>query len=180
MKRGIYFTIFLIIILSLSIIGCKDKETTSTAEEVIEKAQEAIEEIEAQEEEIVEEEPIEQEPENHIIIEDTNNTEEEPEEVVKEKAKDVKIIELQMYGDAMQFFPKSIKISAGETVRWINKLTYLNKTTKVTVFARHGNLFREKLGYDEYLDYTFEEPGEYQFGAVPYEYFFKNGKVIVE
>lgn len=59
MKRGIYFTIFLTIILSLSIIGCKDKETTSTAEEVIEKAQEAIEEIEAQEEEIVEEEPIE-------------------------------------------------------------------------------------------------------------------------
>ena len=91
------------------------------------------------------------------------------------------IVELQRAGEGMQFFPKEIKINSGDTVRWINKIDYLNKQARASVFARHNQLFKSKmLVYGESFEYTFISKGSYMYGATPYEYLFEVGTVIVK
>ena len=107
-----------------------------------------------------------------------NETEEEPKEILPS---DVTKISLQMYGDSMQFFPNTVTISLGETVRWINELDYHDKKARVSVYAHHNSLFRSPmLNYGEHYEFTFNEKGSYSYGAVPYESFFRRGTVIVE
>ena len=114
-----------------------------------------------------------------------NQTESTTEDVIEEPKVAVPegthLVDIQMMGETFQFFPKTITISVGETVRWTNHLNYQDKKARVQVFARHNNLFRSPyLNYGDYFDYTFEEDGSYLYGAVPFTEYFKNGEVIVE
>ena len=112
---------------------------------------------------------------------DENTTDSnETEEVAEPLPSGTHLVELQMYNDLMQFFPDRIVINKGDTVRWINKLDYHDRQAKVRVQARHDLLFvSPMLAYGEYFEFTFEESGEYLYGAVPYESYFKTGTVVV-
>ena len=114
------------------------------------------------------------------VVEDTevNETEQEPTEVLPEGTTRVS---LQMYGDLMQFFPNTVTISKGDSIRWVNELDYHDKKARLSVYAHHNSLFRSSmLNYGDYFEFQFNETGTYSYGAVPYESFFKRGTVIVE
>ena len=83
-------------------------------------------------------------------------------------------------GTPMQFFPKNLEVSVGDTVRWINKLEYHDRRAKVSVYAKHNTMFKSHLMvYGEFYEYVFEEKGVFYYGAVPYESFFKTGSITV-
>lgn len=90
------------------------------------------------------------------------------------------IIELRKTETGMVFFPKVLKISTGDTVRWVNKLDYLDKKAKVTIYSYITGVFRSsQIGYGEYFDYTFNEKGNFSYNALPYQAYFGTGTIIV-
>jgi len=171
--------IFLILIILLIIIlGCKRAKINSVGEST-----EQLQENETVElpEELEEEKISDILDEELDIIEISNETaaneSKEPAVVLPEGTH---VVELQMYNNGMQFFPKILTISLGETVRWVNHLDYHDRKAKVSVFASHNRLFRSPmLAYGEYFEHTFNETGTYYYGAVPYESWFKRGEIIV-
>jgi plastocyanin len=111
-------------------------------------------------------------------IESSNETEEEPSTPVPEGTT---IIELRKLESSMVFFPKDVTINIGETVRWVNKLDYLNKQAKVTIYSYLTGKFRsEEISYGEYFDHTFNETGNFTYNALPYQTMFKKGTVVVK
>ncbi len=144
----------------------------------------------AKEEQIFEEEPIEEIVENETnytinVSEESFETEENISEELEEdimnisKERTIRIIELRMSGDNMKFSPKELRISLGDTVRWVNKLDYLNRSAEVVVYA-HLGLFRSlRIGYDESFEHNFSKEGEFSYGVTPYTTLFQTGKVIV-
>jgi plastocyanin len=113
-----------------------------------------------------------------LVFNDTEEYETVPQEILPAG---VKKISLQMYGEQMQFFPNTLTISKGDIVRWVNELDYHDKKAKVSIYAHHNSLFRSPmLAYKEYFEYQFDEKGEYSYGAVPYESYFKKGMIIVK
>lgn len=196
MKKQFILILFLILLFFL--VGCKKEEiqiaTVETTEDTDDK--EIVEETKSIEPEVAEEIPEEvkkEEPVSEEVIENTtvvtestvteiNNTDEKEVEVTEEELDDnVKIVELQMLGEIMQFFPNPLTIKVGDTVRFVNNMDYLNKTTQISVFSYKSSQFRsDKLKYDEFFEYTFLEKGEFRYGALPYTALFKVGKIIVE
>ena len=177
-----YFVLILIVVLLIA--GCnkadiKPIETDVEEAPVVDDMPEVPEEWEGKTmAEILESDSTSDTLDDTIVINDTEENETEPKEVLPSG---VTKISLQMYGEQMQFFPNTVTISKGETVRWVNELDYHDKKARVSVYAKHNSLFRSSmLNYGESFEYQFNETGEYLYGAVPYESFFKNGKVIVE
>jgi plastocyanin len=110
---------------------------------------------------------------------DTKEIVEVQEPIIKEEK--VKEILLSYINERMLFVPDKITVKVGETVRWTNKMNYLNKTSEISVYAHIGKLFRSpKLKYDEHFDFVFEKAGSYSYGASPYTALFKKGIVTVE
>lgn len=71
------------------------------------------------------------------------------------------------------YLPVEITIQAGETVTWINKDSVRHTSTDT------GDEFDSgMLGRDESYEYTFNDPGVYDYYCIPHPYM--KGKVIVE
>ncbi len=180
--------LFVLIMLIVFLVGCGNKvKTTVINESLIE--------------EEVEGEPLPEVPEEwegktiqelideggasdvvNVVVNDSIDLDEEnvTVEPVEGVPEGTHLIDIQMMGETFQFFPKTLTISKGETVRWTNHLNYLNKNARVAVFARHNSLFRSaQLNYGDYFEYTFNETGSYLFSTVPYTEYFKNGEIIV-
>ncbi|TKJ17668.1 hypothetical protein CEE44_04005 [Candidatus Woesearchaeota archaeon B3_Woes] len=154
-----YIALILIIAL-LILVGCKKSTITPTGTVTLDPL----------EEEIIEE----VEPEETTIEE--NTTETEPKATIPEGTH---IVAMQMAGTSMVFFPKQLTISVGDTIRWENRLDYLNKTAELTVYS-YQSLFRgSKLKYGEYFEHTFREKGTFRYNALPYIKIFKPGEIIV-
>jgi plastocyanin len=91
------------------------------------------------------------------------------------------IVEARKTLSSMVFFPKELKIKTGDTVRFINALDYQNKQAKIIFYSYLTGVFRsEELGYNEYLDHTFDEKGNFTYSALPYQSYFKKGTIVVE
>ena len=182
--------IFIILVLTLLVfsIGCKKGDTLSEGtipivEETIENETESLPEVPEEWEGKTIQELLNEGGAQDIV--DTTSLNETVEEIVEEPKEAVPagthLFDIQMMGDTFQFFPKTITISRGETVRWTHHMDYQDKKARVSVFARHNNLFRSsQLSYGDYFEYTFNETGSYLFSTVPYTEYFKNGEVIVE
>lgn len=143
-----------------------------------------------QEEQTFEEEPVEEKVSDVLNISKESSEEnisEEVEEVVnvseeivnESKDETVRIIELRMSGDNMKFSPKELRISVGDTVRWVNKLDYLNRSAEVVVYAHLGLFRSSRIGYNESFEHNFSKEGEFSYGVTPYTSLFQTGKVIV-
>jgi plastocyanin len=177
--------ILLLLIVALLISGCKKAEIQEPeVEEIIEEVEELPQVPEDWEGKTIKE--LLEEGNAPDIIDDTvitddlteNDTDEEPQEVLPEG---ITKVSLQVYGDLLQFFPNTVTISKGDTVRWVNELDYHDKKARVSVYAHHNRLFRSpSLVYGDYFEFQFNETGTYTYGAVPYESLFKRGTVIVE
>jgi|ETNmetMinimDraft_20_1059909.scaffolds.fasta_scaffold147136_2 plastocyanin len=177
-----------ILLLIIFIVGCGDKVKTTVIDESLV-------------EEEVEGEPLPEVPEEwegktiqelldeggaqdvvDVVVNATTNITEENVTVVpvEDVPAGTHLVDIQLMGETFQFFPKTLTISKGDTVRWTNHLNYLNKNARVAVFARHNSLFRSsQLSYGDYFEYTFNETGSYLYSTVPYTADFKNGEVIV-
>lgn len=166
----------MLIIGLLILFGCKRASITPTGTITLE--QQVIEdqtETEEPEEGIVEE----VETEETTIEENTTETNDTETEPIITLPEGTHIVAMQMAGTNMVFFPKELKISLGETIRWENRLDYLNKTAKLTVYS-YQHLFRSSdLEYGEYFEYTFTEKGTFRYNALPYIKIFKPGEIIV-
>lgn len=71
------------------------------------------------------------------------------------------------------YLPVEITIQAGETVTWINKDSVGHTSTDT-----EGEFDSGMLGRDESYEYTFDNPGVYDYYCIPHPYM--KGKVIVE
>ena len=168
----------ILIILFLFLIGCKKGSSPDSAA-VIDQATQIIEEMETEIDEI---ELIIQEQDNKTdevesIVEEINDTETKEENLIPAGTH---VVEMQKTITSMKFFPKELEINVYDTVRWVNKLDYLEKKAKVRVQAAHNNLFKSPLlAYDESFEFTFNEKGTFIYNAVPYESYFKPGTIIV-
>ncbi len=176
----------MLIIALLILVGCKRASITPTGTTIIEQPQENIEDQteteDVSDETILEETEDDEEIEESEINDSESNTTEvnDDEEPIVTLPEGTHIVAMQMAGTNMVFFPKELKISLGETIRWENRLDYLNKTTKLTVYS-YQHLFRSSdLEYGEYFEYTFTEKGTFRYNALPYIKIFKPGEIIVE
>ena len=93
------------------------------------------------------------------------------EEMPVEIVEDFKIIEI----NNVKYDPKELDISVGTTVYWVNK----DEGRNYQVFDKSSpRLFHSpQLKQGESFNYTFEEPGEYQFNDAIFT--FMSGKIIV-
>jgi plastocyanin len=184
---------FLFIVLLLFLIGCGRSKVLTPEQETVEEV-DVVEEVEEEKVELPDElkgkkisdivgnaatsDFIDIAPVVEPVVEEVNETEEVEEKV--ELPENTRLIELQMFGESMQFFPKNLEVSVGDTVRWINKLEYHDRRAKVSVYAKHNTMFKSHLMvYGEFYEYVFEEKGVFYYGAVPYESFFKTGSITV-
>jgi len=91
------------------------------------------------------------------------------------------IIEARKTTTGFTFFPLDLNIKAGETVRFVNAMNYLDKKATAIFYSYHTGLFRSpELNYSQYYDVTFTEPGNFTYNAIPYQNWFKKGTIVVE
>ena len=74
----------------------------------------------------------------------------------------------------VKFIPPQIEIAAGTTVRWPNSDTVEHTVTKVGDNPRFDSGL---YGPGEAFEYTFEEPGTYEYFCIPHP--FMRGTVVV-
>jgi len=83
------------------------------------------------------------------------------------------IVEVTML--KFKFIPEVLEIKSGQTVRWMNK----EKRQYHSVwFEKYGEEESDYLFPDEYLDKTFDKPGEYDYRCGPHPKMI--GKIIVK
>ncbi len=82
-------------------------------------------------------------------------------------------------GSPMQFVPKEVTISAGDTVKWVNKKMFPHNV----IFQGAGSeKSHKKLSYKpgESFTATFDQPGTYDYVCGPHRGAGMKGKVIVQ
>jgi|GEM_PF-7077586 len=90
------------------------------------------------------------------------------------------IVEARKTLNGFTFFPLELTIKAGETVRFINAMNYMEKKATAIFYPYQTGLFRSpELNYGEYYEHTFTEPGNFTYNAIPYQSWFKKGMIIV-
>ena len=97
------------------------------------------------------------------------------EKTTKEKPKrepEEKVVEVEISG--LVYRPGSITVSAGTTVRWVNEDRALHT---VTSEGSEGPLGSEELGRGDSYEYTFREPGRYDYYCVVHP-FMKSGVTV--
>lgn len=128
------------------------------------------------------------EDENEETIEDEEAVEDENEETAEDEEtadspplpEGTTIVEARKTETGMVFFPLEIKISVGETVRFVNALDYINKQAELTFYSYLTGVFRSpELKYGEYFEHTFDETGNFTYNAIPYQSWFKKGTIVV-
>ena len=92
----------------------------------------------------------------------------EEKETPKEKVVEVKV-------RALEYLPGPVTVSPGTTVRWVNEDRALHT---VTSEGAGGPLKSEELGRGDSYEYTFREPGQYDYYCVVHP--FMKGGVTVE
>jgi plastocyanin len=104
-----------------------------------------------------------------------------PEETVEKTAKKEpgpkqepadKIVEVAIRG--LLYVPGSVTVSPGTTVRWVNEDRALHT---VTSEGSGGPLASEELGRGDTYEYTFREPGQYDYYCVVHP-FMKSGITV--
>jgi plastocyanin len=104
-----------------------------------------------------------------------------PEETVEKTAKKEpdpkqepadKIVEVAIQG--LLYVPGPVTVSPGTTVRWVNEDRALHT---VTSEGSGGPLASEKLGRGDTYEYTFREPGQYDYYCVVHP-FMKSGITV--
>ena len=92
----------------------------------------------------------------------------EEKETPKEKVVEVKV-------RALEYLPGPVTVSPGTTVRWVNEDRALHT---VTSEGAGGPLKSEELGRGDSYEYTFRQPGQYDYYCVVHP--FMKGGVTVE
>ncbi len=83
-----------------------------------------------------------------------------------------KIVEVEMQG--LLYLPGPVTVSPGTPVRWVNKDQALHT---VTSEGSGGPLASEELGRGDSYEYTFREPGQYDYYCVVHP-FMKSGVTV--
>ena len=83
-----------------------------------------------------------------------------------------KVVEVEIRG--LSYRPASVTVSPGTTVRWVNQDRALHT---VTSEGSGGPLGSEELGRGDSYEYTFREPGQYDYYCVVHP-FMKSGVTV--
>ncbi len=100
-------------------------------------------------------------------VKKTEKKEPEPKQEPAEK-----IVEVEMQG--LLYLPGPVTVSPGTPVRWVNKDQALHT---VTSEGSGGPLASEELGRGDSYEYTFREPGQYDYYCVVHP-FMKSGVTV--